>query len=94
LWIKVMPKYFANSAPELALAWSKAKQAVCQGPTPTTFVQIESMKIQWRNVTGPVSNMVATLYSVGFNPVSFSEWLCPNTGRWFVPTAVGFEFCP
>ena len=89
-----MPKYFAECAPEIALAWSRAKQAVCTGPTPSNCVEVANVKIQWRKVTGPLSNMVASLYAIGWNPWTFSEWIAPNGDSWSVPTSIGSEFCP
>ena len=94
LWMKIMPVQYAKSRFDLALAWSKAKQDVCVGPTPDTHEQIISMKILWTNVTGPVSNMVASLYAIRFNPRTFSEWVAPDGTEWSLPTATGFPFCP
>ena len=62
-------------------------QAVCYGCTPTTFQQISTMAIRWKQVTGLVSNVVACLYAVGWNPVSFSEWHSPDGDVWSVPTS-------
>jgi hypothetical protein len=94
LWMKLMPGFYVKSRFDLALAWSKAKQDVCLGPTPDTQEQVASMKILWRRVTGPISNMVATLYAIGFLPHSFSEWVSPDGIRWILPTSASFPFCP
>jgi len=94
LWMKLMPSFYAKSRFDLALAWSKAKQDVCLGPTPDTHQQIASMKVQWRKVTGPISNMVATLYAVGFLPQTFSQWVSPDGVCWNLPTSPDFPFCP
>ena len=93
LWIKIMPKYFAECPFEIALAWSKAKQAVCVGPTPSHVGECADVKLQWRHVTGPLSNMVASLYSIGWHPATFSEWIAPNGDTWSVPTSIGYAFC-
>ena len=94
LWIRIMPKYFLESQPEIALAWSKAKQAVCVGPNPFNISECANVKKQWSNVTGPMSNMVASLYSIGWFPVSLCEWISLNGDAWSVPTSIGYAFCP
>ena len=94
LWIKLMPKYYAEAPIDLALAWSKAKQELCEGPTPTTFEEIRKVKIRWRFVSGPLSNVVACLYTLGWNPVAFYEWISPNGDSWTIPTTPGYAFCP
>jgi len=92
LWFKLMPTYFNKCHMDLALAWSHAKQSVVQGPTPSTSDDFEHIHILWRNVTGPLSNMVACLYSIKWNPVSFSEWREPSGERWIIPTQVDYPF--
>ena len=94
MWIKIMPIYFNVSHPELALAWSKAKQALCVGPTPLAHQPVAGIKVRWNNVTGPLSNMIATLLSIGWNPLTFSEWISPNGDVWSIPTQADFQFCP
>ena len=92
--MKIMPKYFSESAPELALAWSKTKPAVCVGPSPSTCEEVAVTKVQWQNVTDPLSNMVACLLSVGWVLLTFSSWIAPNGDTWSIPTSAAFGFCP
>ena len=37
--------------------------------------------------------MVASVFSIGWNPVSFSQWIAPNGDTWSIPTVSGFSFC-
>ena len=94
LWINLMPQYYAKSPIDLALAWSHAKQAVVEGPTPYHFEDIALVKLRWNNVTGPVSNTIALLFSIGWNPVCYYEWLAPNGDSWAIPVTKGFLFSP
>ena len=89
LWSQLMPIFYNKSHLDLAVAWSSAKQSVVQGPTPHYTSDVLGVKLRWRNVTGPISNIVATLYSIGWNPVSFSSWHAPNGDVWNLPTTIG-----
>ena len=93
MWMKVMPKYFARSRHELALAWSKAKQALSHGPVPMQFDQILAMKIRWQNVVGLLSNVVACVFMCGWCLVSFSGWHAPNGDVWSLPTRHDHKIC-
>ena len=53
LWAKLMPLQFERGHMALAYAWSKAKQAVVSGPTPTFINEIPNVRILWRNVRAP-----------------------------------------
>ena len=94
VWLKLMPIFYLKSRFDLAFAWISAKQAVVKGPTPSTFFQIDIVQLRWNNVTGPVSNMVASLYMIGWNPVSFSEWVQPDGTTWSLLTNSSYLFHP
>ena len=94
IWLKLMPIFYLKPHFDLSIAWSSAKQAVVKGLTPSNFQQIETVQLRWKKITGPVSNMVASLYMIGWNPVSFSEWVQPDGTTWSLPTSSFFLFHP
>ena len=85
-WIKLMPHYHAQSRFDLAIAWSKAKQSVCGGVSPTSLQQVPLVRIKWQNVIGLVSNVVSSLLAVGWLPLTYFEWHAPDGTIWNIPT--------
>ena len=63
------------------------------GPSPVQFEDIKNVKLRWNNVSGPISNMVACLYSIGWFPSSFFEWLFPSGDVWTFPTKSDNPVC-
>ena len=76
LWITLMPTHFQERPFDLRIAWSDAKSSVvCRG------------SVVWGRVTGLLSNVVANLIHIGWNPVSFSEWVDPDGDTWSLGTS-------
>ena len=94
MWTQLMPVQYQIGHAQLALAWSKAKQEVLLNYVSPLEFPPDDVKILWKKVTGPLSNMVASLYMFGWNPVSFSEWHAPDGSVWSVPTQKNFHYSP
>jgi hypothetical protein len=83
LYAKLLPSHFQHHPNDLRIAWSDAKQKL-----------LVDDRVQWGRVTGILSNMVATLYHIGWTPRSFSEWVQPNGVVWSVPVLPDAIFSP
>ena len=51
-------------------------------------------KVVWNRVTGLLSNVVANLTLLGWNPLTFSEWRSPSNEPWIIPLLPDTIFSP
>ena len=83
LWLRLVPGHFRQWPNDLRIAWSRAKRDVYYDG-----------KVHWHKVTGILSNMIASLYTIGWEPRTFSEWVQPNGDVWSLPLLPETIFSP
>ena len=44
---------------------------------------------KWHKVTGVISNVIANLWYLGWNPLTFNSWVDTKGFQWTIPSAAG-----
>ena len=71
-WFHIISVYYdASTDLKLHIAWGQAKSRIIKDDT-----------VIWDNIIGIATNVIATLQSLGWQPLSFNAWIDPQLNSW------------